>query len=148
MEIVSSAGARNQLRTIELPLLIEVQLFGFQDQEDWPLVEIEERSVRFWYVSYNVFAENILRKHCPSVAFHIRCRVYVNALLRNQLRTIELPLPIEVQLFGFQDQEDWPLVEIEERSVRFWYVSTGVFASVQASMSNPLHRMHIVIKVV
>jgi len=43
---------------------MKVQKFGFQDQEDDTRQVSEERSVRFWYVStYNVFAENIHRKH-------------------------------------------------------------------------------------
>jgi|GEM_PF-2565682 len=87
MEIISSAGVFLKAQTasttnilnfglFELPLTLRVQIFGFQDQEAWTIVENEERSVRYWYVStYNVFTENIRRKRTLSLAFKIRRRV-------------------------------------------------------------------------
>src|SRR5690606_3408900 len=41
---------------------------------------------------------------------------------------------------GFQDQEDGTILETEERSVRYWYVSTGGFGSVPYSPSIKLQR--------
>ena len=62
-------------------------MLGFQDQEAWTILETEERSVRFWYVStYNVFLENILRKHYLSVTFKIRRRTNYYELHRHQSR--------------------------------------------------------------
>jgi len=54
---------------------------------------------------------------------------------------------MKVQKFGFQDQEDGAILEIEERSVRTWYVSTESFGSEQDSTSAKLQRNLIVIKV-
>jgi len=39
-------------------------------------------------------------------------------------------------MFSFQHREDGTTLEIEEHSVRCWYVSTGVFGSVSYSMPN------------
>jgi len=38
-------------------------------------------------------------------------------------------------MFGFQDQEDGAILENEEHSVRYWYVSTEVFGSASYSTS-------------
>jgi len=62
-------------------------------------------------------------------------------LHRHQSRIFELPLPMRVQNYGVQDQEDGTILESEERSVRFWYVSTGAFGSVPYSTSTTLQRV-------
>ncbi|WP_213519138.1 hypothetical protein [Paenibacillus montaniterrae] len=128
---------RHQSRSFEQPLQSRFKKLGFQDQEAWTLVENEERSVEKSYVSTGIFASV---QDSPSTTLQ-RNRIVIKVML------FKLPLPIEVQNFGFQDQEDGTILEGEERSVGKSYVSTGAFGSVTYSPSNTLQRNHIVIKV-
>jgi len=129
-----------QNKNILTTLSIKLKIFGFQDREAWTILENEERSVRYWYVStYNVFVENIHRKRNLSVAFKIRYRIRYNVLHRHQKVNFN-NLFNQFKMLGFQYREDGELLENEERSVRYWYVSTAVFGSASYSMSNPLQR--------
>jgi len=116
---------------------MSVQKSGFQHREDRAILENEERSIRIWYVStYNVFAENILRKHVPPTEFKIRFRISFQYHFVIKGGLFELHLKWVFKKSGFQHREDGTILENEERSVRIWYVSTGVFGSVSYSMSN------------
>ncbi|WP_213513291.1 hypothetical protein [Paenibacillus montaniterrae] len=110
---------------------------GFQDQEDWTLVENEERSVGTCYVSTAVFASV---QDSTSTKLQRQSSSSKSSLFKQ-------PFQSKFKKLGFQDQEDGTILEGEERSVGNCYVSTGAFGGVTYSPPTTLQRNHIVIKV-
>ena len=106
-------------------------MLGFQDQEAWTLVEKEERSVRIRYASTGVFA---------SVQDSTSTKLQ-RITSSSKSSNFKLLLQWRFKMIGFQDQEDGSRLVSEERSVRYWYVSTTAHLSVTYSTSTKLQRI-------
>ncbi|MCR8660639.1 hypothetical protein [Paenibacillus endoradicis] len=130
MSINLPASFRYQSLLFEQPLIIKVQIAGFQNREDEVLLEEGGHSnVRYWYMSTGLskFASYSMSINLP-------------ASFRYQSLLFEQPLIIKVQIAGFQNREDEVLLEEGGHSnVRYWYMSTGLskFASYSMSINFP-----------
>jgi len=108
-------ASSSSLDFLNVPFKYMFNKFGFQHREVWTQLEIEKRSVRYWYVSNRVLGRT-------SYSMPTKLQRVASS---SSLDFLNVPFKYMFNKFGFQHREGWTQLEIEKRSVRYWYVSIG-----------------------